>query len=364
MYHSRQSLHARVTEDVPVIAYHAFWPDLLPGRSRQQLQVPKDFQPFVEIKLDVLLNRTAQESASPSAASAMRYGSTNGPARGEKEEINMGVDLRDNGEIDIEVQVQTLQRDIGSSLPSRFFLISTTGFKMPGTAADAMTADQMTQSGANPTGTLVSFEEKNGSLQALMRFASAGTSSFFSSSSVRVPRRAATKAPPEVPVMIQGRRSALRHRSSIVPCDQILDQIFSAVVGFRVQAWILETGEVVLHAGFGQAAQVLNRALGCSILPARLVLFGTMSKTAQLLHNSAHCLAVIVCVLIFFLPLLISPKLVCSLNFFRNLCLVPLQEDYPAKNHGQQWVFDQIQVLLRSISSDSMKSLSQSGKAV
>jgi hypothetical protein len=37
--------------------------------------------------------------------------------------------------------------EYGASVPSRFFVINTTGFKIPGTAADASTALQMTQLG-------------------------------------------------------------------------------------------------------------------------------------------------------------------------------------------------------------------------
>jgi hypothetical protein len=37
--------------------------------------------------------------------------------------------------------------EYGSRVPSRVFIIKTTGFKIPGTAADARTADQITQSG-------------------------------------------------------------------------------------------------------------------------------------------------------------------------------------------------------------------------
>lgn len=39
-------------------------------------------------------------------------------------------------------------KEYGVKTPSRVFVISTTGLSMPGTAADARTADQMTQSGA------------------------------------------------------------------------------------------------------------------------------------------------------------------------------------------------------------------------
>lgn len=48
----------------------------------------------------------------------------------------------------------------------------------------------------------------NGSEQALILPANAGTRRAFSSSFVRVATSAATKAPPEVPVMTSGRRSA------------------------------------------------------------------------------------------------------------------------------------------------------------
>jgi hypothetical protein len=38
-------------------------------------------------------------------------------------------------------------KEYGASVPSRFFVIRTTGLRIPGTAADARTALQMTQSG-------------------------------------------------------------------------------------------------------------------------------------------------------------------------------------------------------------------------
>ena len=48
------------------------------------------------------------------------------------------------------------------------------------------------------------------SWHAVIFWASAGTSNFFSSSSVRVQTSAATSAPPDVPVMTVGRRPASR----------------------------------------------------------------------------------------------------------------------------------------------------------
>ena len=39
-------------------------------------------------------------------------------------------------------------KEYGVRVPSWLFIINTTGFNMPGTAAEARTADQMTQSGA------------------------------------------------------------------------------------------------------------------------------------------------------------------------------------------------------------------------
>ena len=39
-------------------------------------------------------------------------------------------------------------KEYGVKVPFWLFIISTTGFNIPGTAAEARTADQMTQSGA------------------------------------------------------------------------------------------------------------------------------------------------------------------------------------------------------------------------
>lgn len=100
----------------------------------------------------------------------------------------MWVDLADNGEIDIEMEIEGLEwnvcpqatifplsdrisydlnpdiymhltwysrresrtlrpKEYGVREPSSVFIMSTTGFRMPGTAALANTADQITQSG-------------------------------------------------------------------------------------------------------------------------------------------------------------------------------------------------------------------------
>ena len=77
----------------------------------------QDFEPLVKVKLEILFGCRAKKSSAPATATPMRYGTTDGAAGGEEEEIDVWVDLADDAEIDVEVGVKSLQRDVGSQTP-------------------------------------------------------------------------------------------------------------------------------------------------------------------------------------------------------------------------------------------------------
>ena len=77
----------------------------------------EDFEPLVKVKLEVLLGRGAKKPAAPATASTMRYGTSDGTAGGEEEEVDMWVDLADDAEIDVEVSVESLEWDVRSQAP-------------------------------------------------------------------------------------------------------------------------------------------------------------------------------------------------------------------------------------------------------
>lgn len=74
----------------------------------------KDAKPFVQIQFDVLLYSRSQKSTSPAATFAMCHGPAYRSSRTEKEQVDMWIDLRDDGEVDIEVEIERFDRDIGS----------------------------------------------------------------------------------------------------------------------------------------------------------------------------------------------------------------------------------------------------------
>ena len=74
----------------------------------------KDLEPFVQVELEILLDGTANESAPPAAASSMGDGASDGATRAEEEDVDVRVYLGDDGEADVEVEVQRLQRDVGA----------------------------------------------------------------------------------------------------------------------------------------------------------------------------------------------------------------------------------------------------------
>ena len=157
-------------------------PDLAPVLAqgpREKFQMAEDAEPFVQVEFDVLLDCGPEETAAPTPTFAVGDRAADRAAGTEEEEIDMGVDLgkledslyqrirqgvltcetivkltlkcRFNALTGISVRklpsFHLCPKEYGARVPSRFFLINTTGFKIPGTAAEAKTALQITQSG-------------------------------------------------------------------------------------------------------------------------------------------------------------------------------------------------------------------------
>ena len=126
--HPREARRCGVGEDVEKVRNFAAGPDgdgpaevlkpdlrpVLPERPREQFQMPEHFQPLAEIQLQVLLYCRAQKASSPASAAAMSHRAPYRASRGEEEKIDVWVHLANYAEVDIEVEVQSPQRDVGS----------------------------------------------------------------------------------------------------------------------------------------------------------------------------------------------------------------------------------------------------------
>lgn len=73
----------------------------------------QDFHPLVQIEFQILLCRGTQKSTAPSASASMGDGLANGPTGREEEEVDVRVHLTDDAEVDVEMQIECLQRYIG-----------------------------------------------------------------------------------------------------------------------------------------------------------------------------------------------------------------------------------------------------------
>ena len=71
------------------------------------------FEPFVEIKLEILLQRRAQEASSPATPASVRHWSADRASRREEEKVDVRIHLADDAEVDVEMEVQALERDVG-----------------------------------------------------------------------------------------------------------------------------------------------------------------------------------------------------------------------------------------------------------
>ena len=85
-----KSLWSRITEYIEEVVEGRFGPDgngstevlqpdfapVLAQRSRQEFQVSEDFEPFVEVQLEVLLCGRSQETAAPAPTTAVGNGTS------------------------------------------------------------------------------------------------------------------------------------------------------------------------------------------------------------------------------------------------------------------------------------------------
>ena len=129
--HPRQPIRTRVGKDVVKIRGDGFWPDghgaakflqpdlapVLAHGSREEFEVAQDFEPFVQVEFDVLLDRTAQEASTPASSPSMGYWTAYGASGTEKEQVDMWVYLGDYGEISIEMEIQCFNRNIRAQTP-------------------------------------------------------------------------------------------------------------------------------------------------------------------------------------------------------------------------------------------------------
>lgn len=74
----------------------------------------EDLEPFGHVELEVLLESTAEKATAPAFAFAMGDGTTDGAAAGEEENVDVWVDLRDDGERDIELGIECAQGDVSA----------------------------------------------------------------------------------------------------------------------------------------------------------------------------------------------------------------------------------------------------------
>jgi hypothetical protein len=76
--------------------------------------MPQYLQPLVQVELDVLFEGGPDETAPPAAASSVGHGTTDSATRREEEYVDVWVDLGDDGEADVEVEVEGFERNISA----------------------------------------------------------------------------------------------------------------------------------------------------------------------------------------------------------------------------------------------------------
>ena len=76
--------------------------------------MPRDLHEFLEFEFEVCFDCTAEVTAAPATAFAVRDWAADCASGGEEEKVDVRVDLRDNGEVDAEVQVKGFKWDIGT----------------------------------------------------------------------------------------------------------------------------------------------------------------------------------------------------------------------------------------------------------
>lgn len=76
--------------------------------------MPRYLHEFLEFEFEVCFDCAAEVTATPAAAFAVRDWAADCASGGEEEKINVGVDLRDDGEVDAEVQIKGFKWDVGT----------------------------------------------------------------------------------------------------------------------------------------------------------------------------------------------------------------------------------------------------------
>lgn len=76
--------------------------------------MPHDLEPFVQIELEVLLGGGTEEAAAPAATATVGDGLADGAPGGEEEEVDVWVYLGDDAEVDVEVEVECAEGDVGA----------------------------------------------------------------------------------------------------------------------------------------------------------------------------------------------------------------------------------------------------------
>ena len=73
-----------------------------------------DFHEFLELEFEVCFNCAAEVSAAPATTFAVGDWAADCASGGEEEKVDVRVDLRDDGEVDAEVQVEGFEGDVGT----------------------------------------------------------------------------------------------------------------------------------------------------------------------------------------------------------------------------------------------------------
>ena len=76
--------------------------------------MPGDFHEFLEFEFEVCFDCAAEVTATPATAFAVGDWAADCTSGGEEEKVDVGVDLRDDGEVDAEMQVKGFKWNVGT----------------------------------------------------------------------------------------------------------------------------------------------------------------------------------------------------------------------------------------------------------
>ena len=69
----------------------------------------EDFEPFVEVQLEVLFCGRSQETAAPAPTTAVGNGTSDSAPRREEEEVDVWVHLGNDGKVGVEMEIQSFE---------------------------------------------------------------------------------------------------------------------------------------------------------------------------------------------------------------------------------------------------------------